>query len=371
MILQNDFQRQWGACGAAVLSAVERVGESGWYVLGPEVREFENALARTWGVAHAVGVANGMDAIEIALRSLGVGRGDKVLTTPLSAFATTLALMRVAARPVFVDVDGLGQIDLGQCRAALTADPSIRFMLPVHLFGFACELAALAQLQQDFDLTVVEDCAQAIGAADAGRAVGTVGRAAATSFYPTKNLGAMGDGGALLTNDDGLAERARALRNYGQSAQYEHRDLGLNSRLDELHAAILRDAFLPRLAEWTDHRRDVARRYLAKIDNRAVGLLRPRPEGDPVWHLFPVLVAADRRDAFRQHLKGEGVVTGIHYPRVIPDQDALRTYEAYDVVFPPDNARRLAACEVSLPVHPFLTDAEVETVVHACNRWQA
>ena len=201
MILQNDFKRQWQLVEEAALGAVRRVGASGQYILGEEVEAFEASIARFCGVAHAVGVGNGMDALEISLRCLGLEKGDKVLTTPLSAFATTLAILRSGGFPVFVDVDELGAIDLRQCRQLLEHDDSIRFLVPVHLYGFPMNLHELSRLREDFGLFIVEDCAQAIGASYAGVPVGTVGQVAATSFYPTKNLGALGDGGAVLTKD--------------------------------------------------------------------------------------------------------------------------------------------------------------------------
>jgi dTDP-4-amino-4,6-dideoxygalactose transaminase len=369
MILLNDFKRQWEECRGDVLAAVECVGSSGWYVLGTEVNQFERELAAFWGLEHAVGVGNGMDALEIALRCMGVSAGQKVLTTPLSAFATTLAIVRTGAIPVFVDVDELGQIDIARCAELFGSDPSIRFLLPVHLFGFASSLRALSALAQSSGVRLLEDCAQAIGASDAGIKVGHVGAACATSFYPTKNLGALGDGGALLTNDVALAARARVLRNYGQSTQYVHEELGLNSRLDELHAAVLRRAFLPRLTSWTSRRREIASRYLDGIRSRSVKALAPPSDSQPVWHLFPVLVAPDRRDSFREHLKARGVLSGVHYPRLIPDQEALRGGVSFQIVGELTNARRFAASEVSLPIHPYMTDSEVDQVIEACNRW--
>ncbi len=294
MILQNDFKRQWAEIGPAALAAVERVGASGSYILGREVEAFEGKLAEFWGVPNAIGVANGMDAIEIALRALDLRAGQKVLTTPFSAFATTLAILRAGGVPVFVDVDDNGNIDLEQCRDVFSRDRSIRFFVPVHLYGNPLDLEKLAGLRRDFDLSIVEDCAQAIGAKQGGRNVGTVGQAAATSFYPTKNLGAFGDGGALLTKDPSTASRARALRNYGQSDLYLHDELGLNSRLDELHAAVLSDALLPNLQRWIDVRRQTASRYLREIQH--LRIIKPAPSAEPVWHIFPVFVEAGERD---------------------------------------------------------------------------
>ena len=323
MVLQNDFKRRWQLVQESAIGAVRRVGASGRYVLGPEVGSFEAAIARFCGIPHAVGVGNGMDALEISLRCLGLEKGDKVLTTPLSAFATTLAILRAGGFPVFVDVDELGAIDLQHCRQVLEHDHSIRFLVPVHLYGFPMDLRELARLKEDFELSIVEDCAQAIGASYAGVPVGTVGQVAATSFYPTKNLGALGDGGAVLSNDSTIAEKAKILRDYGQSSHYAHVELGLNSRLDELQAALLHDAFLPYLGQWTENRRRVARIYHNQVSNPNVQMLRPTSEMNAIWHLFPVLCADGKRDSFLDHLRSCNVMAGIHYPKIIPEQAAL------------------------------------------------
>ena len=370
MILQNDFKRQWDEVAEAVLEAVRRVGSSGWYILGSEVESFERELAEFWGCSHAIGTGNGLDALEIGLRCLNLQAGEKVLTAPLSAFATTLAILRAGGVPVFVDVDDFGRIDLDQCREVLTKDRSIRFLVPVHLYGFPLPLDELARLKTDFDLRIVEDCAQSIGASFGGTRAGTIGQIAATSFYPTKNLGALGDAGALLTNDPILAETARSLRNYGQSSHYVHSALGLNSRLDELHAAGLRSALLPKLEEWTEARRRTAARYLEHITHPSIRLLAPKPAMTPVWHLFPVLVAEGSRDRLGSYLKSCGIVTGVHYPRIISEQTALPKGSWHQAA-EPINARRFAQGELSLPIHPFLTDQEAEDVIAACNNWKA
>jgi dTDP-4-amino-4,6-dideoxygalactose transaminase len=370
-ILQNDFKRQWEFVEEPVLRAVRRVGASGWYILGNEVAAFEKELAALWGVAHAIGIGNGLDALEIGLRCLGLQPGDKVLTTPLSAFATTLAVIRAGGIPVFADVDETGGIDFGECRELFARDSSIRFLLPVHLYGRALNMEELQRLQRDFRLKVLEDCAQAIGAISGGIRAGTAGKIAATSFYPTKNLGALGDAGAILTNDGAIAKAAMEMRNYGQSAHYQHSRLGLNSRLDELHAAILREAFFPNLATWTSTRRRIAMKYLAEIRNARLTLPTAGSASDSVWHLFPVLVTDGFRDEFQAHLRSRGIATGVHYPRIIPDQSALASAGLVDRSTGLENARRFARAEVSLPVHPFMIDVEVEAVILACNEWGA
>jgi dTDP-3-amino-3,4,6-trideoxy-alpha-D-glucose transaminase len=366
-IQPNDFKRQWQCVEEKVLGAVRRVGSSGRYILGTEVDAFEKELAAFWGTDYAIGTGNGLDALEIGLRCLGLRPGAKVLTAPLSAFATTLAIMRAGGTPLFVDVDATGGIDLAQCRENLARDRSIRFLLPVHLYGHALDMEELRRLRSDFDLKLLEDCAQAIGATSGTNRLGTAGQAAATSFYPTKNLGALGDAGAVLTDDPAIAQAAAEMRNYGQSAHYVHSRLGLNSRLDELHAAILRDAFLPNLPAWTKARRQIAQKYLREIQNPEIEFAAPASVEDSVWHLFPILVPA--RDQFQEHLRGRGIMTGVHYPRVIPDQTALGDPTTEGLPVELKNARRFARDEVSLPIHPFMTAEEVETVIAACNSW--
>jgi dTDP-4-amino-4,6-dideoxygalactose transaminase len=359
----NDFERQWEDVREEALDAVDRVGRSGWLVLGEEVRAFESELAEWWGVPFAVGVASGLDAIEIGLRAAGVGDGARVLTTPFTAFATTLAVFRAGAEPVWCDVDDSGSIDLDRVEAALRADPSIRAVLPVHLYGHPLDPAELERIAAEHDVIVIEDCAQSAGASREGRATGTAGIAAATSLYPTKNLGAMGDGGVLLTKDAALAELAKSLRDYGQQERYEHTELGLNSRLDELHAAVLRSAFLPRLDGWLARRSEIASLYTEAL---ADGPLRPivAAGGESANHLYPVeVIEADPAEVAGQ-LRERGIGVARHYPFVCPDQGAARGrgVELDELSV----ARRLAERELSLPVHPYMEDSEVEAVVGAC-----
>jgi len=372
-VLLNDFKRQWESVGSSVLASVEEVGKRGWYILGEQVAQFESVLAPYFGCSYAVGVANGMDAIEIALRSLNVGVNDFVLTTPLSAFATTLAILRVGAKPVFVDTDDQGLIDLDLVKQVLNSRPEIRVFLPVHLYGRSLDLKKLRGIKDHYGLRLIEDCAQSIGARDPGGLSGSLGQATATSFYPTKNLGGVGDGGAFVTSDTKLAEKARCLRNYGQSSQYIHSELGMNSRLDELQAALLRNAILPQLSSWNVKRSQIAQQYLAEIRHPALELPRVRHAEEPVWHLFPVIVQKRglkaERQHFQEHLKKCGISTGIHYPRLISDQKALIDYGKFEVVGDLRNAQRFASSEVSLPIHPFLTGSEIQRVIEACNGW--
>jgi dTDP-4-amino-4,6-dideoxygalactose transaminase len=368
MILANDFQRQWEDLREDALAAFERVGRSGWYVLGSELRGFESALAAWWGIPHAVGVASGLDAIEISLKALGCRSGDSVLTTPLSAFATTLAIVKLGAIPVFVDTDLHGLIDLDRCRDLLRRRPDIRFFVPVHLYGHALDMAGLRRLREDFGLQVVEDCAQSIGARFRGEATGTAGQFAATSFYPTKNLGAMGDGGAVLASTAEAPDQVAALRDYGQTARYRHEVIGYNSRLDELQAALLHRAMLPRLERWIARRRAIASQYLSGIRNPGVHCPGAPQGSESSWHLFPVLVPPNRKSEFLAHLKTSGIAAREHYPAIIPDQPAMAHVPA-ELTGDYSTARRIAASEVSLPLHPYLTDDEASRVIEAVNAW--
>ncbi|HEY8808817.1 MAG TPA: DegT/DnrJ/EryC1/StrS family aminotransferase [Solirubrobacterales bacterium] len=362
-VAANDFTRQWGDVRDDALAAMDRVGESGWLVLGAEVDGFEREFATWWGASHAVGVASGLDALEIALRCAGVQPGDRILTTPLTAFATTLAVIRAGAEPVWCDVDESGGLDIERADEALHADPSIRAVLPVHLYGHPLDPVGLERLASEHDIVVIEDCAQSTGAERDGRPTALAGIAAAVSLYPTKNLGAMGDGGVLLTEDEGLAEKAKRLRDYGQSARYEHTEAGLNSRLDEVQAAILRTALLPRLNRWLSRRRRIASRYVEGLAGSALQPIAPQG-GESAHHLFPVKVKEGDPGGVVAGLIDQGVSVGRHYPFLCPDQRAARGVgSAVDSLAV---ARRISKRELSLPIHPYLEDEEVEAVIEAC-----
>lgn len=358
----------WSDVTADVHQALERVGRSGYYILGPEVSMFEEKLAAYSGMSYAVGTGNGLDALEIGLRALGVKPGDRVLTTPLSAFASSLAIVRVGAVPVFADTDDRGLLDLDVCRSAMRAG-RVAWLLPVHLYGIAMDLDALGALRDEFGVSILEDCAQAVGARWNGRPVGAVAGVGAISFYPTKNLGAMGDAGAIITDSAEVAGKAKALRNYGESSKYEHVHVGLNSRLDELHAAILKDVFLPRLPDWMEKRRAVAGSYIAGISNDRVRILETSIDRS-VWHIFAVAVAPQRRTEFMKFMDASGVSVAVHYPKLISDQDAIRNECRFEVYGSLDKAAQLCASEVSLPMHPYLTSEEVAHIIETVNQWR-
>lgn len=369
MIPLNDFKRQWKDTGSEVLDAVRSVGESGWYILGERVAKFERSLAAWWGIPHAVGVASGLDAIEISLRALGCRPGDHVLTSPISAFATPLAIIKAGAIPVFADCDSGGLIDLDACRKILQDRPDIRFFVPVHLYGHSLDLDELRSLRDDFDLRIVEDCAQSIGAKHRGTPTGCVGQFAATSFYPTKNLGALGDGGAVLTQTEEGADTIRRLRDYGQSSKYRHDIIGYNSRLDEIQAAILDAVYLPRLAGWTESRRRVAGAYLNGISGPSLTVPKPPAESESCWHLFPVLVDAARKSEAVQWLRDRGVGVGEHYPLPLIDQNALAPFRDC-IPFDCPRSREFCSRELSLPIHAYMAATDSAAVIEACNAWR-
>jgi dTDP-3-amino-3,4,6-trideoxy-alpha-D-glucose transaminase len=341
---------------AAVRQAIERTVASGWYVLGPEVEAFERDFAAASGAAHAVGVGNGTDALALVLRALGIGAGDEVITTPLSAAYTGLAILLAGARPVFADVDAR-RLTLDPAAAAAAVTSRTRAILPVHLYGQPADMPALAAVAAQHRLAVVEDCCQAHLATCNGQPVGTFGAAGAFSFYPTKNLGALGDGGAVLTTDAALADRIRRLRNGGQTDRYHHQEPGINSRLDELQAAILR-ARLPFLRGWTDGRRVLAGLYRDALAGAPVAV-PPQLDTGHVYHLF--VVRSQRREELQRHLAAHGIGTLVHYPVAMPQQ------AAFAAARPADCPTATQACRevLSLPLHPALTRAEVTEVAAA------
>jgi dTDP-4-amino-4,6-dideoxygalactose transaminase len=369
LILSNDFSRQWEDTEQDAIATFIATGKSGWYILGAELRRLEEELSAYWGISFTAGVASGLDAIELSLRALGCRAGDRVLTTPVSAFATTLAILKIGAVPVFSDVDAHGLIDLDEAYKALTRDRSIHYFVPVHLYGHALDRYKLARLRQQFETYIVEDCAQSIGARSYGQPTGSVGQAAATSFYPTKNLGAMGDGGAILTNGQECLLRIRMLRDYGQKQKYQHDIIGYNSRLDELQAALLRAVYLPRLTGWLQRRSRIAHRYLEEIRNSAVQPAGFPAGSDSSWHLFPILVSPDRKHALLEYLKSRMISASEHYPMAIPDQNAMGGVSFEIIPSGIERARTFCRSQVSLPIHPYLTDAEVSQVIETVNQW--
>ncbi len=349
-----------GEDDAAVRAAIDRVITRGWFVLGPEVEAFEAEFASASGAAHAVGVGTGTDAIALMLRAMNVNRGDEVIVPALTAAYTALAVLLAGATPVFADIDPERlTLDPAACEAAVTSRTVA--IIPVHLYGQPADMRALQSIAHRRSLAVIEDCCQAHLATCDDVAVGTRGAGGAFSFYPTKNLGALGDGGAILTNDASLAQRLRRLRNGGQVDRYVHLEVGANSRLDDLQAAVLR-ARLPFLSGWTSRRRSLADAYRRALPDT----VRPLREHDSghVYHLF--VVRSPDRDALQAHLRASGVDTLIHYPVPLPSQPAFAGIARGDCPV----AARIAGEILSLPLHPRLTDADVARVSAAIGAFQ-
>ena len=343
-----------------ILAAMARVYDAQSYVLGEEVRQFEAEYAAFNQVAQAVGVGNGLDALTLALRALGIGSGDEVLVPSNTYIATWLAVTQAGATPVPVEPDpATSNLDPARLGAALT--PRTRAILPVHLYGQPCRMPEIMVLARQHALAVVEDNAQAQGATFDGQLTGSFGALNATSFYPTKNLGALGDAGAVTTNDPALAQQVRLLRNYGSAQKYHHEQLGYNSRLDELQAAVLR-AKLPHLATWTWQRQQITTWYTAYLAG-IPGLRLPAVAAGakPVWHLYVVHTA--RRDALQQHLAARGIGTLVHYPVPPHRQPAYAQLQLPAGALP--IAEELAATCLSLPLWPGMTEAMVAAVARA------
>ena len=345
-----------GPDAADLRAAIERVIERGWFVLGPELDAFEDEFAAASGAPHAIGVGTGTDAIALAVRACGIGPGDEVITPPLSAAFSALAIMMAGARPVFADIDPV-RLTLDPRAVAAAIGPRTKAILPVHLYGQAADLSALADVASRHGLALVEDCCQAHLATAGDRPVGTVGVAGAFSFYPTKNLAALGDGGAVITRDPALAGAIKRLRNGGQTGRYHHASFGVNSRLDEIQAAILR-ARLPRLARWTARRRALAERYCQRLADAAV-VVPPAIDAGHVYHLF--VIRSGNRDALLEGLRVRGIEALIHYPVPIPRQPAL----AGESPSACPQADRACAEVLSLPLYPALRESDLDHIAAA------
>lgn len=346
-------------------AAVRRVLASGHIVLGEEVRGFETAWAKRCGLHFAVGVGNGLDAIEIGLRSLGVGPGDEVITTPMTAVATVLGIVRAGATPVLADIEPSTAL-LSLPSVARCVTPRTRAVLLVHLYGQMRDLSEWRAFCDDHGLLLIEDCAQSHDALDDGKVAGAWGVFGAYSFYPTKNLGAVGDGGALVTNEFAIDEAARSLRNYGQQTRYVHDRVGLNSRLDEVQAAIL-STRLEKLTNWTHRRRQIAASYRAGIRSDHVELMAsPTSPENHVHHLF--VVRSAHRAQLQRHLIDAGVETLIHYPIPVHRQTIFQAL-AMDPVGLRNSEEHADSC-LSLPCRPNLSDSQVNRVIEAINSFQ-
>lgn len=361
-----DLQSQHAEVADEVADRFEQIIGRTSFVLGDEVSTFEQAFAEYCGSKHAIGVANGTDALVLALRSLGIGRGDEVITAANTFVATVEAIDHAGGTPVLVDCDGeTGALEVEQLDEAYSERTSA--VIPVHLYGRIAPMDRVRRWAENRGVPVIEDAAQAHGAEHEGRRPGAWSDLACYSFYPAKNLGAYGDAGAITTDDDDLADRIRMLRDHGSASKYDHRLVGYNSRLDSLQAAVL-NAKLSRLDEWNRQRRQRADDYAEVLGDLPLGL--PPQDGDDrssVHHLYVVRLERGRRDAFRHHLGERGVGTGIHYPTPVHLTEAFEPlgYRRGDFPVAEDLADRI----VSLPMHPHLASDDVQVVADACRSY--
>ena len=355
-----DLQAQYASLRDEVRAAVERVLDSQRFVLGDEGRKLEASVATYTRTKHAVGCASGSDAVLLALMALNVGPGDEVITTPFTFFATAAAITRLGAWPVFVDIDPSSyNLDTSQVADAITEQT--KALLPVHLYGQCAEMDPLLEIRQRHGSRIVEDAAQAIGATDRGEPAGSIGAIGCFSFYPTKNLGGAGDGGMLTTNDDDLAWRLRRLRTHGGANEYEHAEVGVNSRLDELQAAVLNVKF-PHLDKWSYARARKAAVYDELLDDTSFELVPPstREEARHIYHQYVIRVPR-HRDALMEHLKQHGVGTKVYYPIPLHRQECFAYLGYKEGEFP--ESERAARETVALPIYPELTETQQAYVV--------
>ncbi len=365
MIRFGDLTLQYQAIKIELDEAIRSVLDSGWFILGKNVSAFEQEFATYCGAAFAVGVGNGTDALQLALMACGVGPGDQVITAPNGAAFTALAISATGAIPTFVDIDP-DTYNMDPRRLEEAIGPHTRAILPVHLYGQPADMEPILAVARKHNLFVVEDAAQAHGGLYQGRRVGTLGDAGCFSFYPSKNLGAFGDGGMVVTDKPEIAEKVRMLRNGGQKTRYDHQLLGRNSRLDELQAAILR-VKLTYLEKWNERRRHIAALYTALLGNSTVEPPAELPQAKHVYHLY--IVRCQDRNALQKHLAEQGVETAIHYPVPIHLQKAYRGLNLAEGSFP--ITERYAKQVLSLPIYPELTDARVRQIAAYICEWRA
>ena len=352
-----DVRAQYAPLRAELEAAFAQTLDTGRFIFGPEVEAFERESADLLGVDDCVSCANGTDALVLALDALEVGEGDEVVCPSFTFFATAEAIARLGATPVFADIDPV-TLNIDPADVARRVTERTKAIVPVHLYGQCADMEAIMSFARPRGLKVVEDAAQAHGAEVAGVRTGTLGDAAAFSFYPTKNLGAFGDAGAIVTDDPGIDERARLLRNYGEARRYDSVEPGRNSRLDTIQAAVLL-AQLPHLEQWTERRRALAAAYRSLLEDSDVALPVEAPNRRHVYHLF--VARAANRDALRSSLSRDGVETLVHYPRPIHEHPAYTHLRRAGL----DVSERLSDEIVSLPLYPELRDDEIEAVATA------
>ncbi|RKX67799.1 transcriptional regulator [candidate division TA06 bacterium] len=357
-----DLRREYNSIKNEIDEVVFNVISSGRFILGPEVEAFEKELEKHLSVKHAIGVGNGTDALSLALAALDVKDGDEIITTPFTFIATAEVIALKGAIPVFADID----METGNMLPAeieKKINNKTKGIIAVHLFGQPCDIDRIKEIARRNNLFLIEDTAQAIGAKYNGKAAGTWGDIGTISFFPTKNLGAYGDGGAVITNNDEIAEKIRQLRVHGSDKKYHHVSIGFNSRLDAIQAAILR-VKLKHLEEWTRKRQEIASIYSSRIKTVKVPFTAENREH--IFHQYTL--KSRRRDAFREYLKDNGIASAIHYPIPLHLQPAFSYLNMKKGSFP--IAEKLANEVLSIPVHPFLTNDEIEYIISVINKWK-
>jgi len=346
-----------------IQEAFQRVFRRSWYIGGEEGREFEKHFAVYCGAKYCIGTGNGLDSLTLILKAMGIGVGDEIIIPSNTFIATSLAVSRVGAVPVLVEpkIDTYN-IDQDRIEAAITRNT--RAVMPVHLYGQACDMDPILEIAKKHDLLIIEDCAQAHGAVYKGHRVGTFGEAAGFSFYPGKNLGALGDAGAVVTDDRALAEKIRTLGNYGSDHKYHHISQGYNSRLDEVQAAFL-TVKLRHLEKMNEERRRIAQRYLTEIRNKEITLPTVLENTVPVWHIFAI--RCEKRDELEKYLNNRGIGTNKHYPIPIHLQECYRELGLREGDFPV--AEEISRTELSIPLYYGMTDIEIDYVIEMINHF--
>ncbi|OAB35274.1 transcriptional regulator [Paenibacillus macquariensis subsp. defensor] len=360
MIELVPLVRQFQSMKQEILQAVSDIIDSGKFILGPNVHRLESEISAYLGVSHAIGVANGTDALVLALDAYGIGHGDEVITSPFTFFASAEAISRVGAIPVFADIDPQTCcIDPSCIEEKITS--ATKAIIPVHLFGQSADMYEIMSIANKYGLVVIEDACQAFGSEYKGKRVGSIGHAACFSFFPTKNLSSIGDGGLIATSDDHIAQRIRRLRHHGSQKKYYHSEIGYNSRLDEIHAAILLIA-LPRIDEWNKERMRLAARYREALRDIPYVIVEPEPQDRThIHHLF--CIWSERRDEVQEALLRNGIQCGVYYPRPLHLQDVYASLNYKPGAFPV--AERMSEQLLALPMSPYLLESEQDQVIDA------
>ncbi len=359
MILFNNFQRHYQNIAQEINEAVLKVLKNGWYILGSELSDFEKKFSEYNQARFTVGVASGTDAITLALKAIGIKQGDEVITTNLTAYPTITGILNSGAKPVVIDIDiNTGLIDLEKIENKITN--KTKAIIPVHLYGQAVNMDFLMKMKEKYSIEIIEDCAQSVGASYNGQKVGTFGICGAFSFYPTKNLGAYGDAGAIVTNDKAVYEKLLSLRNYGQAKRYYHAYEGMNSRLDEIQAAIL-NIKLKYIENWNNKRLKIANKYLSEI--KTVVCLNQKQYGKHVYHLF--VIKTKKQKEFMEFMEKNNIQTLIHYPIPIHKQQAFLFQK--DEKF--ENTEIFSQQIVSIPIYPELNEEEINYIISKINQF--